>query len=398
MRKPSATAWLAVGLMIIAFNLRPAIVAVAPLLTAIQTTFGLSGAGAGLLSTLPLLCFGLLAPLAPRLVHRMGSGMVLFGCLLTLLVGILIRSLPALPCLFLGTLLIGIGIAVANVLMPGILKQDFPAHVGIMVGLYTMMLSAGAAVAAGTTVPLYRFLGKNWHLAVGFWALPVALAIIFWLPSRNAGRDGHSIAPPRLARGLWHSSVAWSLTLFMGLQSLDFYATVTWLPTIFHDRGTSNETAGFLLALVSIVGTLSALVAPWIAHKMSDQRLAVAIGTGTIALGVAGLLFDPHHLDVVWAVLLGWGQGSSIGLALMLMVVRASSRDEAMALSGMVQGLGYLIASVGPVLIGALFDSSHGWSLPLVVLLILLAGQAVAGDVAARDRTVGSTIVAKSAT
>jgi CP family cyanate transporter-like MFS transporter len=220
----------------------------------------------------------------------------------------------------------------------------------------------------------------------------VVLALIVWLPSRGTGRDRHAALQRRSAGGLWRSSVAWSLTLFMGLQSLDFYATVTWLPTIFHDRGTSSETAGFLLALVSIVGTLSALVAPWIAHKMSDQRLVVAMGTGTIALGIAGLLFDPHHLDVLWAVLLGWGQGSSIGLALMLMVVRASSRDEAMALSGMVQGVGYLIASAGPVLIGALFDVSHGWSLPLVVLLILLVGQAVAGDVAARDRTVGSTI------
>jgi CP family cyanate transporter-like MFS transporter len=178
----------------------------------------------------------------------------------------------------------------------------------------------------------------------------------------------------------------------MGLQSLEFYALVTWLPTIFRDRGTPSETAGFLLALVSIVGMLGAFVAPWIAHKMTDQRLGVAIGAGALALGIAGLLVDPHHLDVLWAVLLGWGQGSSIGLALMMMVVRASSRDEAMALSGMVQGLGYLIASVGPVLIGGLFDFSHGWSVPLIVLLVLVGFQAIAGDYAARDRTVGSVL------
>jgi CP family cyanate transporter-like MFS transporter len=390
-RLPAKTIWLAVGLMIISFNLRPAIVAVSPLLTEIQATFGLSSAGVGLLSTLPLLCFGLLAPLAPRLVHRFGSGVVLLGCLFTLLAGVLVRSLPTLAGLFLGTLLIGIGVAIANVLMPGILKQDFPDHVGIMVGLYTMMLSAGAAFAAGTTVPLYRVLGRNWHLAVGFWALPVALAIVLWLPSRALGRRAPSVQR-RPISGLWRSSVAWSLTIFMGLQSLEFYATVTWLPTIFRDRGTPSETAGLLLALVSIVGMLGAFVAPWIAHKMTDQRLGVAIGTGTMALGIAGLLVDPHHLDVLWAVLLGWGQGSSIGLALMMMVVRASSRDEAMALSGMVQGLGYLIASVGPVLIGGLLDFSHGWSVPLIVLLVLLGFQAIAGDYAARDRTVGSVL------
>jgi CP family cyanate transporter-like MFS transporter len=390
-RLPAKTIWLAVGLMIISFNLRPAIVTVSPLLTEIQATFGLSGASVGLLSTLPLLCFGLLAPLAPRLVHRFGSGVVLLGCLFTLLAGVLVRSLPTLAGLFLGTLLIGIGVAIANVLMPGILKQDFPGHVGIMVGLYTMMLSAGAAFAAGTTVPLYRLLGRNWHLAVGFWALPVALAIVLWLPSRALGCRAPSVVRAS-SRGLWRSSVAWSLTIFMGLQSLEFYATVTWLPTIFRDRGTPSETAGFLLALVSIVGMLGAFVAPWIAHKMTDQRLGVAIGTGAMALGIAGLLVDPHHLNVLWAVLLGWGQGSSIGLALMMMVVRASSRDEAMALSGMAQGLGYLIASVGPVLIGGLFDFSHGWSVPLIVLLALVGFQAIAGDYAARDRTVGSVL------
>ena len=391
-RLPAKTIWLAVGLMIISINLRPAIVAVSPLLTEIQATFRLSGAGVGLLSTLPLLCFGLLAALAPRLVHRFGSGAVLLGCLFTLLAGVLVRSLPTLAGLFSGTLLIGIGVAIANVLMPGILKQDFPGHIGIMTGLYTMMLSGGAALAAGTTVPLYRVLGKNWHLAVGFWALPVALAIVLWLPSRALGRRTTAFDQRRPISGLWRSSVAWSLTIFMGLQSLEFYATVTWLPTIFRDRGTPSETAGFLLALVSIVAMLGAFVAPWIAHKMTDQRLGVAIGVGAMALGTAGLLVDPHHLDVLWAVLLGWGQGSSIGLALMMMVVRASNRDEAIALSGMAQGLGYLIASVGPVLIGGLFDSSHGWSVPLIVLLVLLGFQALAGDYAARDRTVGSAL------
>ena len=385
--------WLAVGLMVISINLRAAIVAISPLLTEIQATFGLSGAGAGLLSTLPLLCFGLLAPLAPRLVHRSGSGTVLLGCLLTLLAGVLVRSLPTLAGLFTGTLLIGFAVAIANVLTPGIVKQDFPGHVGIMTGLYAMMLSGGAALAAGTSVPLYRVLGGNWHLAVGFWALPVALAIVLWLPSRALDRRATTFDQRRPVQGLWRSSVAWSLTIFMGLQSLEFYATVTWLPTILHDRGTPKETAGFLLALVSIVGMVGAFVAPWIAHKMTDQRLGVAIGAGSMAVAIAGLLVDPHHLDVLWSLLLGWGQGSSIGLALMMMVVRASNRDEAMALSGMAQGVGYLIASIGPVLVGGLFDLSHGWSVPLIVLLVLVGFQALAGDYAARDRTVGSALV-----
>lgn len=392
MKRFSAKAiWLAVGLLAISFNLRPAIVAVSPLLATIQSSFGLSGAGVGLLTTLPLLCFGLLAPLAPRLVQRFGIGGVLLSCLLTLFTGVLVRSLPTLAGVFGGTLLIGVSVAIANVLMPGIVKEDFPNAIGIMSGLYTMMLSAGAAIAAGATVPLYRVLGRNWHLAIGFWAAPLAVAIVLWLPSRAHGRRGGAVfvrRPP--VRGLWRSRVAWSLTIFMGVQSLEFYATVTWLPTIFHDRGTPNVTAGFLLALVNVAGILGAVITPSIAHRMANQRLGVAVGVGSMALGTAGLLFDPHHLDVLWSVLLGWGQGSSIGLALMMMVLRAGNRDEAMALSGMAQGLGYLIASLGPVMVGGLFDLSKGWTVPLAVLLALLGVEMFAGDYAAHDRSVRS--------
>jgi CP family cyanate transporter-like MFS transporter len=176
----------------------------------------------------------------------------------------------------------------------------------------------------------------------------------------------------------------------MGVQSLEFYATVTWLPTIFHDRGTPNVTAGFLLALVNVAGILGAVITPSIAHRMANQRLGVAVAVGSIALGTAGLLFDPHHLDVLWSVLLGWGQGSSMGLALMMMVLRAGNRDEAMALSGMAQGLGYLIASLGPVMVGGLFDLSKGWTVPLAVLLALLGVEIFAGDYAAHDRPVRS--------
>ncbi len=389
--RTASSLWLGAGLIVISFTLRPAIVSVSPLLREIQRSYGLSGAGAGLLSTLPLVCFGVLAPLAPRLVHRLGSGVVLLGCLATLLAGTLIRSLPSLADLFAGTVLIGAGVAIANVLMPGIVKESFATRVGVMTGLYTMTLTAGSAVAAGVTVPLYRGLGHNWHLAIGVWALPVVVAIGLWWPSRSLGRRTSSSPPRGRVQGLWRSPVAWALTAFMGLQSLEFYAIATWLPTIFRDRGTGSETAGLLLALVSVVGMCGSLIAPWVANTMANQRLVVATGVGTMGVGVAGLLFDPRHLDVLWAALVGWGQGSSIGLALMMMVVRARNRDEAMALSGMAQGVGYLIASVGPVLIGTLFDATHHWSVPLAVLLGLLVVQGIAGDFAARDRTIAAT-------
>ncbi|MGD0439750.1 MAG: MFS transporter [Acidimicrobiales bacterium] len=379
---------LASGLLLVSLNLRPSMSALSPVLGAIRRSTGLSGAGAGLLTTLPLICFGLLAPVAPRLVRRRGTGGVLLGCLVVLLAGILVRSTNY-AGLFLGTLLIGIAVAIANVLMPGIVKRDFPGRVSLMTGLYTALLSAGAALAAATTAPLARALGGDWRLAIGAWAIPVLVAIAVMVPLRNHAHPATEVvgvsAP---TRALWKSPVAWSVTLFMGMQSLEFYSALAWLPTVFHDRGVPLVSAGLLLAATNTVAIGSALVTPWIAHRIGDVRLAVLGAVALAVAGLTGLLVDPHHLDVLWAVLLGGGQGASISLALMMMVLRSSDQHEAMALSGMAQGVGYLIAAVGPTLVGALYDIAHSWSLPLAVLLGLLALQAGAGYLAARDRPV----------
>jgi len=362
--------------------------ALSPVLGAIRRSTGLSGAGAGFLTTLPLICFGLLAPIAPRLVRRRGTGAVLLGCPLVLFFGIVVRS-SGYAGLFVGTLFIGMAVAIANVLMPGIVKRDFPGHVGLMTGLYTAMLSAGAGLAAGTTAPLARALGGNWRLATGAWAIPVVVAIAVFVPLRSHARPGSEISLAiEPTRSLWTSRVAWAVTLFMGVQSLEFYSTLAWLPTVFHARGVPVVSAGLLLALSNSVGIFAALVTPWVGHRLGDVRLAVLGAIGLAGLGLTGLLLDPHHLDAVWAVLLGSGQGASISLALMVMVLRSSNQHEAMALSGMAQGGGYLIAAVGPTLLGALFDVAHSWTLPLAVLLGLLLAQGGAGYLAAKDRSV----------
>jgi CP family cyanate transporter-like MFS transporter len=302
--------------------------------------------------------------------------------------GIVVRS-SGYAGLFVGTLFIGMAVAIANVLMPGIVKRDFPGHVGLMTGLYTAMLSAGAGLAAGTTAPLARALGGNWRLATGAWAIPVVVAIAVFVPLRSHARPGSEISLAiEPTRSLWTSRVAWAVTLFMGVQSLEFYSTLAWLPTVFHARGVPVVSAGLLLALSNSVGIFAALVTPWVGHRLGDVRLAVLGAIGLAGLGLTGLLLDPHHLDAVWAVLLGSGQGASISLALMVMVLRSSNQHEAMALSGMAQGGGYLIAAVGPTLLGALFDVAHSWTLPLAVLLGLLLAQGGAGYLAAKDRSV----------
>jgi CP family cyanate transporter-like MFS transporter len=310
------------------------------------------------------------------------------GCFVVLFAGILVRSTDY-AGLFAGTLMIGIGVAIANVLMPGMVKRDFPGHVGLMTGLYTALLSAGSALAAATTAPLARALGGDWRLATGTWALPVAVTIAVIVPLRTHAHPATEVVVVgEPTRALWTSPVAWSVTLFMGMQSLEFYSTLGWLPTVYHDRGVPVVSAGLLLAVTNTVAIVSALVTPWIAQRVGDVRLAVLGAVALAALGLTGLLVDPHHLDALWAVLLGGGQGASISLALMIMVLRSSNQHEAMALSGMAQGVGYLIAAVGPTLVGALYDLAHSWDLPLTVLLGLLSLQAGAGYLAGRDRPI----------
>jgi CP family cyanate transporter-like MFS transporter len=385
---PSRRFLLAAGLLLVSLNLRPSMSALSPVLGAIRRSTGLSAAGAGLLTTLPLICFGLLAPVAPRLVRRRGTGRVLLGCLTVMLTGIVVRSTNY-AGLFIGTLLIGMGVAIANVLMPGIVKRDFPGHVGLMTGLYTAMLSAGAALAAGTTAPLARALGGDWRLAIGAWALPVVVALAVIVPLRSHARPATEMATVgESTSALWRSPVAWAVTLFMGVQSLEFYSTLAWLPTVFHDRGVSVVSAGLLLAVTNTVAIASALVTPGIAHRLGDVRPAVLGAAALAASGLAGLLLDPRHIEVLWAVLLGGGQGATISLALMVMVLRSRNQHQAMALSGMAQGVGYLIAAIGPTLVGALYDVAHNWSLPLAVLLALVGLQAFAGYLAARDRPI----------
>lgn len=372
-------ALLGAALLLVSFNLRPAVASVSPLLGTIRRAAHLSPVAAGILTTLPLVCFGALAFVTPRLVRRVGVGRLLLVCLFALTGATLLRSVPSDVALFGGTLAVGVSVGVANVLIPGIVKRDFGQHVGVMTGLYTMALSAGPAVATGVSVPLAHLFG-SWRLSLAFWTLPAAVATLAWLPLRSHDRP----VPARLQDGrrahiAWRDPVAAAVTLYMGLQSLSFYAVLAWLPTILHDGGTSVVGAGLLLSLANVIGILSALVTPVVTNRMRDQRAATAASTFCLAIGLGGLLLDPRHLDVLWAVVLGIGQGSSISLALVMMVLRAGSTMQATALSGMAQGFGYLIAATGPTVAGALYGASGGWDATLVLLLALLVPQLAAG-------------------
>lgn len=376
------------AIVFVALNLRPAVVAVAPMLREIRAVEGLSATAAGVLSALPVLCFGLLAPVAPVLARRIGIERSLCGALVVLCTGFAVRLIPTLPALFAGTVILGAAIATGNVLLPALIKRDFPHRTGLMTGLYTMAISVGGGLAAGVTVPVAVAAGLDWRLALGAWGIFAFLALLSWLPLlRGAGRR---IGARRGAvGGLWRDAIAWQVTVFMGLQSLGFYGSSAWLPAVFVARGYDATAAGWLLSLASVTAVVGAVGAPLLATRLARQSGLVAATTAVSALGLAVILALPGW-EVVGASVLGVGQGASLGLALTLMAVRAPDAAHASQLSGMAQSVGYVVAAAGPFLVGALHDLTGGWTVPLLVLLGISVPQAVVGALGGRGRYVRS--------
>ena len=351
---------LLLGLVLVALNLRPALSSMAPLLGQVSSSLGLSASQAGLLTTLPVLCLGLFAPLAPVLARRFGSERVILGILLVLAAGILVRSTLGATGLFLGSILAGASIGVIGVLLPGIVKRDFPQHAGTLTGVYTMALCLGAAMAAGASVPLAQQWGDSWAVGLGFWALPALLAMLVWLPQARQGHGAHRVA--YRVRGLLRDRLAWQVTLYMGLQSSLAYIVFGWLPSILIGRGLEPTEAGLVLSGSVIVQLFSSLGAPWLATRGKDQRLAIVMVMLVTLAGLFGCLYAPLDGLWGWAVLLGLGQGGTFALALTLIVLRSRDAHVAANLSSMAQGFGYTLASMGPFAVGLVHDLSGGWN------------------------------------
>lgn len=350
---------LLLGLVLVALNLRPALSSVAPLLGIVSDSLGLSAAQAGLLTTLPVLCLGIFAPLAPILARRFGTERVVLGILLTLGGGIVLRSCLGEVGLFAGSILAGASIGVIGVLLPGIIKRDFAGHAGTMTGVYTMALCLGAALAAGATVPLSHYLGDSWAMGLGFWALPALLAAIFWLPQVGKRQGAHNVA--YRVQGLLRDPLAWQVTLYMGLQSSLSYIVFGWLPSILIGRGLTPTDAGLVMSGSVIVQLATALTAPWLATRGKDQRLAIVLVMGLTLAGLFGCLYAPMDSLWSWAVVLGLGQGGTFSLALTLIVLRSRDSHVAANLSGMAQGVGYTLASLGPLAVGVVHEVTGGW-------------------------------------
>ena len=274
-----------------------------------------------------------------------------------------------------------------NVLLPSLIKRDYPQHTGPMLGLYSLCLNGGAALAAAASVPVGSVLGVSWRVALGVWGILALIALVLWLPrARVAGDRPASTPVQRLP--VWRSKLAWAVSFYMALQSLVYYALIAWLPTLLTDVGLSPSRAGLTSSVMSVAGTISSLVIPILAAKRSDQRRFVWVSVLGFLSGLIGLLLAPGTSPVLWVILLGIGQGAGIGLALTLFVLRTRSAPAAADLSGMAQTVGYLIAAAGPLLVGALHDVTGSWRPPIVALIVVLSALLASGRYAAGNRSV----------
>ncbi|CAM3557448.1 MFS transporter [Kibdelosporangium persicum] len=375
------------GILLVAANLRGALTAVGPLMETIRRSEGLSAGQAGLLSALPLLTFAVFSPQVPKVARRVGMERLTWYALLTLAAGIVLRSVPVTGLLWLGTVLLGMAIAVGNVLLPALLKRDFPDRVAPMTSLYSVTMGVVGALVSGLAVPLAGVLPGGWRMALGCLAGLALIGFAVWAP-QALGRQAQPVVPTVDAAGApWRSALAWQVTAYMGLQSFGFYIVLAWFPAIMNDNGISEENSGWLLLLLQVLGVTMSAAIPLVANKMRDQRLLATGGSLMSLCGYAGMLVAPG-LAVLWAVVVGLASGICFVLALLFFTLRAADSFGAAALSGMAQSIGYLFATTGPVLFGALHDWTHGWSLPLAVLMAAALAQAAVGLGAGRALTV----------
>ncbi|MCE7082253.1 MFS transporter [Streptomyces sp. ST2-7A] len=393
------TRWfLAIALVLTALNLRPAISGLGPLLEEVRLGLGMGGVVAGLLTSVPALCFAVFGGVTPRLARRLGPVPVIVAGTAAITLGLALRPLAPNTAVFLVcTALALAGIAAANVLLPVVVKGWFPDRQGTMTGLYSMALALGTAGAAAVTVPLVQRLGGDWRPGLLVWALPAAIALACWavtlrrgVPRVSPGIPSETLPAEPVGAGprtLRRSPTALALALFFGLQSTAAYVTMGWMPQIFRDAGVAAVTSGLLLAVIMGMGVPLAFVLPRLAVRLSHQGpLVAALGVCGL-IGYAGLLLAPAQGAWAWAVLLGIS-GCAFPVALTMIGLRARTSAGVARLSGFAQSAGYLLAVPGPLAIGALQEAAGGWDIPLLLLAGLMVLQIVAGVRAGRPGVV----------
>src|SRR5690554_4105689 len=398
---------LIVGVVLVGLNLRAAVTTLGALLEDVSDAFGWSPSLAGVVTMLPTLSFGVFAAAAPWMTRRFADARILVAAMVLLAGGLLVRAATdSTPVFLLSTAVALSGIAVANVLLPSLVKQRFPAHVGLMTGVYTVALIISTAGGSAAAVPLAE-LGGSWRVGLGAWALLAAVAALPWLPAAVAGRavtgagtgarpgpgtaTRSTAADPAAAAAAvrrvrpWRSGLGWAMAVFFGAQALVGYAIMGWLAQLYRDAGFTPASAGLVVAFVNGLGVPGALVVATLTARLSDPRpLVIGLGTAT-TIGFVGVLVAPGPLVVLWVLVLAAGQ-ATLPFALAMIALRARTPEGTVALSAFSQSVGYLIAGLGPLTVGILYDLTGGWVAPVTSLIAVVVVQTVAGLVLTRPR------------
>jgi CP family cyanate transporter-like MFS transporter len=369
----------------VALNLRGAITCVGPLLTDIQAHFGLNGTAAGLLTSLPLFAFGFLSPYAAPLARRLGMEQSVFLSLLLLIGGMGLRYIDGTAWLYLGTAFIGCGIAFNNVLLPGLLRRDFPGQLALVTALFTMVMVTCGGLGSGIAIPLADLGG--WRMSLLSWVIPAVVALALWAPQLRA-HSAPARAEPHAC--LWNRPLAWQVSLFMACQATAFYVMIAWFPSMMRDlAGISAARSGVVLFVYQIFVLASVMITPIFIHRMQDQRIIAVVLSCLILTGYLGLYFDPTHA-LPWMIVMGLGSGGALVLSITLFSLRVETATQSVALSGMAQAVGYSVAAVTPIFIGYIHDRTHEWTIALLLMICMVMLQVVMGFLAGRPLTIRS--------
>ena len=377
------------SIILAAFCLRIIITGVGPLLPEITANLGLTGRSSGLLTTLPLLAFAVVSPLAGKIGRRQGEGKTILIGLCLILLGTVLRSTLGVPGLFLGTAIVGIGTALGNVLLPAVVKAEYPTRVGQVTAYYTVAMVAAAAIGLALNVPLSGT-GLGWNGALLVWGIAVVITGLIW--RKNASLRLSTSNPTETEgreKPIWKSGLAWCVTLYFGINSMIFYAVIGWLPTILQSAGMQSGTAGIVTSLYQVVSLAPSLLVPTLAGKCRDQRGWLMLGSVLNIIGIITLMSSTAAAAQVTAtIILGLANGCAFSMGLALMGFRARDAVEAARLSGFAQSVGYALAATGPMVVGWLHDLTPNWNIGLGYILFASVVALLAGQKAGRAETV----------
>lgn len=393
-KQPSSPKWtratwlFVLGIVCISFTMRSPITSVGPIIDLLKEQLHISNVIAGFITTIPLLAFAIVSPIVPKIARKYGIERALFLSLFILAIGVILRSTGSSIALYSGTILIGIGIAFSNVLMPSILKLRFPLQIGLLTGIFTVAMNVTASIAAGVSYPIASS-AFGWQGALGIWLVFIVIAIAVWFPQtrtvshQQAQQTGQ---PP--AKKIWQYPLTWALTFAMGLQSFLFYTTASWIPSMLIEQGMQPSAAGIMFSIMQLSQIPMTFLIPILAGRTNDQRKIVVFFTILYMIGFGGLLLEWTNATIIWMILLGLAGGASFGMCMMFFSVRARNAYEAAELSGFGQSLGYVLAATGPVLYGFVHDQAGSFHKANILYIVVALLVFIFSYISAKDRYV----------